>query len=93
MNAASADGEPMRADTPPLSETLISLTSYVACHAPGSARARLYARLCLVVCMILVEEGEGKLSGKSKVDGGVRLCRQVRARPPLPPRPASWRQS
>ncbi|GAA5923501.1 hypothetical protein JCM3775_000407 [Rhodotorula graminis] len=75
-----------RADSssPPLSETLISLTSYVVCHAAGSARARLYARLCLVVCMILVEEGEGKLCARTKVDGGIRLCRQ--RNPMLPQR-------
>ncbi|GAA6046333.1 hypothetical protein JCM3770_004868 [Rhodotorula araucariae] len=78
--------------TPPVPETLISLTSYVACHASVSPRARVYARLCLVLCMILVEEGEGKLGVSSRVAGddgleGVRVCRQ--RHPMLPPRDAA----
>ncbi|BGP39069.1 hypothetical protein JCM10449v2_003007 [Rhodotorula kratochvilovae] len=75
--------------TPPLPETLISLTSYLVCHASVSPRARLYARLSLVLCMILVEEGEGKLSAPSTSTGeegteGIRVCRQ--RHPMLPQR-------
>lgn len=65
----------LRPAAPPLPPALISLASYVVCHAAVSARARAYSRLCLILLTILVEEGEGKLTG----DGvQIRLCRQAR---------------
>ncbi|SCZ98558.1 BZ3500_MvSof-1268-A1-R1_Chr7-1g09200 [Microbotryum saponariae] len=57
-----------------LPSTLISLCSYVLCHASVSSRARSYARLCLLLMMVLVEEGEGKLS---KATDEIWICRQV----------------
>ncbi|SCV70943.1 BQ2448_3705 [Microbotryum intermedium] len=63
-----------------LPSTLISLCSYVLCHASVSSRARSYARLCLLLMMVLVEEGEGKLS---KSTDEIRICRQARKRPAL----------
>ncbi|KAL8290109.1 hypothetical protein RQP46_003048 [Phenoliferia psychrophenolica] len=62
------DGAP-----PPLPPALISLSSYVLCHAAVSARARAYSRLCLILLTILVEEGEGKLATEGVQ---IRLCRQ-----------------
>ncbi|GAA6042532.1 hypothetical protein JCM8097_004653 [Rhodosporidiobolus ruineniae] len=63
------------AGTPPaLPPTLISLTSYLACHASLSPRAQLYSRLALVLLLILVEEGEGKLTQEEAEE--IRLCRQ-----------------
>ncbi|KAI5474729.1 hypothetical protein MNV49_002530 [Pseudohyphozyma bogoriensis] len=57
----------------PLPPALISLSSYIFCHAAISERARCYARLCLIILTILVEEGEGKLTA---VADPIRLCRQ-----------------
>ncbi|KAK4055694.1 hypothetical protein OIV83_000240 [Microbotryomycetes sp. JL201] len=58
---------------PTLPPAMISLASYVLCHASTSRRAQAYSRLCLLILMILVEEGEGKLTVES---APVRLCRQ-----------------
>ncbi|KAM0788767.1 hypothetical protein ACM66B_002857 [Microbotryomycetes sp. NB124-2] len=58
---------------PTLPPAMISLASYVLCHAATSPRAQAYSRLCLLILMILVEEGEGKLTVDS---APVRLCRQ-----------------
>ncbi|ORY91636.1 hypothetical protein BCR35DRAFT_328230 [Leucosporidium creatinivorum] len=58
--------------TPHLPPAIISLTSYVLCHAASSSRARAYARLCLLILFMLVEEGEGNLMAEAEV----RLCRQ-----------------
>ncbi|KDE09136.1 hypothetical protein MVLG_00850 [Microbotryum lychnidis-dioicae p1A1 Lamole] len=66
--------------SPALPSTLISLCSYVLCHASVSSRARSYARLCLLLIMVLVEEGEGKLS---KATDEIWICRQ---RIPMLPR-------
>lgn len=57
----------------PLPPALISLSSYIFCHAAVSRRARAYARLCLVILIILVEESDGRLSGDAE---SIRLCRQ-----------------
>ncbi|GJN89778.1 hypothetical protein Rhopal_002767-T1 [Rhodotorula paludigena] len=73
--------------SPPLARSLISLASYLACHASVSVRARLYARLALVLLMILVEEGDGKLvvPVRGEREGEeIRLCRQ--RHPMLPQR-------
>lgn len=59
---------------PKLPEAIISFASYVLCHAATTARSRAYARLCLSVLFVLVEEGEGKLTS---ITEPVRLCRQV----------------
>ncbi|KAK4056590.1 hypothetical protein OIO90_002438 [Microbotryomycetes sp. JL221] len=62
-------------DGPPtLPPAIISLASYVVCHAAVSTRAQAYSRLCLMILMILVEEGEGKLTDPTA--SPVRLCRQ-----------------
>ncbi|GAA6004895.1 hypothetical protein JCM10207_008445 [Rhodosporidiobolus poonsookiae] len=61
-------------ETSTLPASLISLSSYVVCHASLSERARLYSRLCLICMLILVEEGEGKLTVEGKE--AIRLCRQ-----------------
>ncbi|GAA6061252.1 hypothetical protein JCM10212_000693 [Sporobolomyces blumeae] len=65
-----------RGDTPPpLPRALISLSSYILCHASTSHRAQLYSRLALALLMLLVEESEGgKLTTKNEEP--VRLCRQ-----------------
>ncbi|GAA5892010.1 hypothetical protein JCM5296_004660 [Sporobolomyces johnsonii] len=65
---SSVDGE-----APILPPALISLSSYIVCHASTSLRAQLYSRLCLILLMILVEEGEGKLTAEAPE---IRLCRQ-----------------
>ncbi|GAA5854667.1 hypothetical protein JCM8547_004929 [Rhodosporidiobolus lusitaniae] len=75
---------------PALPFALISLSSYVVSHASLSSRAQLYSRLCLIIMLILVEEGEGKLASESSEGGEeeVRLCRQ---RQPVLPRTLSKR--
>ncbi|BGP15057.1 hypothetical protein JCM10213_002799 [Rhodosporidiobolus nylandii] len=67
--AEEADG-----GAPALPPALISLSSYLACHASLSQRARLYSRLPLIIMLILVEEGEGKLTVEGAEE--IRLCRQ-----------------
>ncbi|GAA5926173.1 hypothetical protein JCM1841_001582, partial [Sporobolomyces salmonicolor] len=75
---SSVDGEDRAA--PILPPALISLSSYIVCHASASLRAQLYSRLCLILLMILVEEGEGKLTSEAPE---IRMCRQ--RQPMLPP--------
>lgn len=66
---------------PSLPTELISLTSYIVSHAPVTThRAGLYSRLCLIILLILVEEGEGKLSVPREGGEEIRVCRQVRRR-------------
>ncbi|GAA6004665.1 hypothetical protein JCM11491_002185 [Sporobolomyces phaffii] len=67
--------------TPDLPLTLISVSSYAFSHASTSLRAQVYSRLCLHLLMLLVEDGEGRLSSPVAQDS-VRLCRQ--RRPVLP---------
>ncbi|GAA5971807.1 hypothetical protein JCM11641_001521 [Rhodosporidiobolus odoratus] len=62
------------ATAPALPSTLISLSSYVFCHAAVTSRSRIYSRLFLILLLILVEEGEGKLA--VAVPDEIRLCRQ-----------------
>lgn len=67
----------MFAAPPSLPTELISLTSYIVSHASVTThRARLYSRLCLIILLILVEEGEAKLS-VAREEGEIRVCRQV----------------
>ncbi|BGO98531.1 hypothetical protein NBRC10513v2_002925 [Rhodotorula toruloides] len=74
------DGAP-----PSLPTELISLTSYIVSHAPVTThRAGLYSRLCLIILLILVEEGEGKLSVPREGGEEIRVCRQ--RQPMLPAR-------
>ncbi|GAA5866411.1 hypothetical protein JCM3774_004672 [Rhodotorula dairenensis] len=75
-----ADGESSASPTLPVE--LISLTSYMVSHAALSHRARVYSRLAFVILMILVEEGEGKLTQPRAHGDEIRLCRQ---RPPQLP--------
>lgn len=63
---------------PTLPVELISLASYMVCHATLSHRARTYSRLAFVILMILVEEGEGKLTQPRAGGEEIRICRQVR---------------
>lgn len=76
-----SDSAPLRVDSfaasPTLPVELISLVSYMVCHASLSARARVYSRLAFCVLMILVEEGEGKLTLPRTGGEPIRLCRQV----------------
>ncbi|BGP31189.1 hypothetical protein JCM10296v2_002953 [Rhodotorula toruloides] len=74
------DGAP-----PSLPTELISLTSYIVSHASVTThRASLYSRLCIIILLILVEEGEGKLSVPREGGEEIRVCRQ--RQPMLPPR-------
>ncbi|BGP23834.1 hypothetical protein Rt10032_c05g2448 [Rhodotorula toruloides] len=74
------DGAP-----PPLPTVLISLTSYLVSHASVTTRrARLYSRLFIIILLILVEEGEGKLSVAREGGEEIWVCRQ--RQPTLPPR-------
>ena len=54
----------------------------MVCHATLSHRARVYSRLAFVILMILVEEGEGKMTQPWCAAGAdhseIRICRQVR---------------
>ncbi|GAA5822072.1 hypothetical protein JCM11251_004848 [Rhodosporidiobolus azoricus] len=73
-------GETEEGEPPVLPPALISLSSYIVCHASLSHRGRLYSRLSLVLLLILVEEGEGKLTQEGTEE--IRLCRQ--RQPTLP---------
>ncbi|GAA5985263.1 hypothetical protein JCM5350_005568 [Sporobolomyces pararoseus] len=68
-----------------LPTTLISLSSYIFTHASTSRRSQIYARMCLELLMMVVENGEGKLSQQVESDK-VRMCRQ---RQPILPYPDS----
>ncbi|GAA5918518.1 hypothetical protein JCM6882_001364 [Rhodosporidiobolus microsporus] len=74
-------GESEEGEPPALPPALISLSSYIVCHASLSVRSRLYSRLSLILLLILVEEGEGKLTPEEEEE--IRLCRQ--RHPMLPP--------
>ncbi|CDR43369.1 RHTO0S08e00826g1_1 [Rhodotorula toruloides] len=78
-------GEREEGAPPSLPTELISLTSYIVSHASVTThRARLYSRLCLIILLILVEEGEAKLSVARAEGEEIRVCRQ--RQPMLPPR-------
>ncbi|GAA5882056.1 hypothetical protein JCM16303_005580 [Sporobolomyces ruberrimus] len=65
-------------DQPPtLPPTLISISSYIFSHASTNRRSQVYSRLCLNLLMMLVEDGDGKLTYEVEPDS-VRLCRQRR---------------
>ncbi|GAA5986619.1 hypothetical protein JCM10908_003826 [Rhodotorula pacifica] len=82
-----SDRSSSEAATSTLPDVLISLVSYMVCHAALSHRARVYSRLAFVVLMILVEEGEGKLT-QPRADGEeIRICRQ--RQPQLPQKDSS----
>lgn len=69
--------------SPTLPVELLSFTSYLVSHAALSQRARVYSRLAFSVLMILVEEGEGKLTRPRPGGEDIRLCRQVRHHLPV----------
>jgi hypothetical protein len=64
---------------PLLRNTLISLSSYVFCHAASSSRSRAYSRMCLIILTILCEEGGVRLA-QEEGSLEIRLCRQVSLR-------------
>jgi len=61
-------------DRPAVLPLLVSLSSYIFCHAASSTRSKLYSRLCLIILTKLLESGPTLLADDMIVE--VRLCRQ-----------------
>ncbi|KAH9824984.1 hypothetical protein DFH28DRAFT_1077448 [Melampsora americana] len=60
----------------------LSFSSYLFSHASASKRSRAYARLVIVMLIVLVEEG-GLVLSQAERQVKVKFCRQMNREPPI----------